>query len=955
MQSAVVAIDAESDFTAAFPAAGLGTTTGLWRFDAGGSSQSTGTGPGGNNALAFMHTETSGGGTLADRESNGLAAFGSVPAQSSRILHLRLAIQGPFGDGTEGLLIEHRAAGGAWAEAGFVHGWAYAADYTAGDAITDENGVDLTCVADGGWVDFSVAIPDSAAEVRLAPKYIVPPPQTSYTHDIALRQFHWSWDAALAPVALAGRATSVPAARGGLTIASDDTRGVVVLVAGEVMPSTLDWWIRRPAGETAEAGARVEGRRAAFARIPQDGDEIEIRAGAADGTLLFGGYLDEPNPAIIAPGVVAFALGAVGWRARLDKVRLPQADGIRIVKLDTAAEQLEALVELVSGEGFTSSVTLADDTPVRDDMRFGFAGPLADHAAALNDGIVTVLPDKAVVARSRSEISADLALGWDILERIGVERSRENFKTSLTVRGGALTRLESHAGRADGRYRLGGENNLEPEQSLFADLVGLGNGVLWQDERARGGASRGDSQRAVLLETADSADLLPASVVQGTDRSVSLLLQAIQATFGAATLLGDDAPLRWRQAVQEIDPPSETELAGVWRFRLATNTGFGGVVISRTGLHRELASDDTRVSFTDGTAEEYQAIIDANLVFAVRDDDTGDVWQGDYVSASLGNSRLRFATPAALWTHVAANPDHSYTVALATAYYAADVVGLRLEGVDLTDDAESDLGIAMQASDGTEYAFPLSDLTGTGGDDSAPYFWPLAVLPFDDVADVLDAIEKLRDGDSKLVIVDTTHARIDFANRALLASDTIVELEVVSLEAVDVDGVEQSIGGSEDAWCWNVATQALEELVPSDPPPTSINVQYKARHVTTETTGGAPHVDAVIVEPGIALPDEARIHARALLELDSRPIEEVVAYLQPGLGEEVVEGTGATIPQDVLDFFAVAGALATDIWRIEEVEIRPRGLRHQYRLRLLRRGARTDARDTWRRTFGAGR
>ena len=78
----------------------------------------------------------------------------------------------------------------------------------------------------------------------------------------------------------------------------------------------------------------------------------------------------------------------------------------------------------------------------------------------------------------------------------------------------------------------------------------------------------------------------------------------------------------------------------------------------------------------------------------------------------------------------------------------------------------------------------------------------------------------------------------------------------------------------------------------------------------------------------------------------------MVAALRPGLGQEIVEGTGATIPQDILDFFGVDGALATDVWRIEEIGIRPRGLRHQYELRLLRRGARTDARDTWRRTFG---
>ena len=124
-ETALFEMDSEADFSALFPDAIFGTSLGFWRFDDGASTQSADTGPGTNNVSPFVHTETTSS-VQATVESNGIADFGSVPDQVLRILRLRLSIQGLFGDGTEGLQIQHRASGtDAWSEAGFVYGWDY--------------------------------------------------------------------------------------------------------------------------------------------------------------------------------------------------------------------------------------------------------------------------------------------------------------------------------------------------------------------------------------------------------------------------------------------------------------------------------------------------------------------------------------------------------------------------------------------------------------------------------------------------------------------------------------------------------------------------------------------------------------------------------------------------------------------------------------------------------------
>ena len=53
-------------------------------------------------------------------------------------------------------------------------------------------GVERTAAADGGWIDFEIPIPDTAAQVRIHPRYFDGGGPT-YRHDVALRSFFWEW------------------------------------------------------------------------------------------------------------------------------------------------------------------------------------------------------------------------------------------------------------------------------------------------------------------------------------------------------------------------------------------------------------------------------------------------------------------------------------------------------------------------------------------------------------------------------------------------------------------------------------------------------------------------------------------------------------------------------------------------------------------------------------------
>ena len=193
-----VILDSLTDLQAAFDAT-VGSDGGRWRAAQNGSTVSGNTGPGTNNTLGFVYTETSGSEGIDVIEGRGILDMDSdeIPDGTNRVLNLRLAIAGDFADGTEGLeVLTREDDDDTWVQAGFMYGWAYSNDYDQGDTFDDENDVEQTVAADGGWVDFEVSIPDSAGQIQLRPHYIHGTDTQTWEHDIAFRSFSFDYDTA---------------------------------------------------------------------------------------------------------------------------------------------------------------------------------------------------------------------------------------------------------------------------------------------------------------------------------------------------------------------------------------------------------------------------------------------------------------------------------------------------------------------------------------------------------------------------------------------------------------------------------------------------------------------------------------------------------------------------------------------------------------------------------------
>ena len=184
-------LDALSDFIDFFDAR-TGTSNNMWRFDTGGSTGSSQTGPSANNPYPFVYFETS------SSNRNGIQSASLATAKDSalagwtgegRSVAFRACIQGVWtgAEDAEGLVFEGQLPGGAWEEFHHVPGWAYEATRNIDDVVTDTAGNDLTVVAAGGWVDFRVDVPTQYTGFRMFVRYTSA--LSTFRHDAAL----WQW------------------------------------------------------------------------------------------------------------------------------------------------------------------------------------------------------------------------------------------------------------------------------------------------------------------------------------------------------------------------------------------------------------------------------------------------------------------------------------------------------------------------------------------------------------------------------------------------------------------------------------------------------------------------------------------------------------------------------------------------------------------------------------------
>ena len=163
----------------------LGTNDGFWELLDDGRTGSSNTGPGSNSAGPYVATDATGA-SLDDLEENSVVDLNITsqwPQATDRILLLRVAVIGDFGDTDEGLRVQGRTGSGAWVDIELISGWSYSESYVVGSALGVYSGDARECVQDGGWADVEIVIPDAYDDLRFGP---IATAGDAFTHDIAL-------------------------------------------------------------------------------------------------------------------------------------------------------------------------------------------------------------------------------------------------------------------------------------------------------------------------------------------------------------------------------------------------------------------------------------------------------------------------------------------------------------------------------------------------------------------------------------------------------------------------------------------------------------------------------------------------------------------------------------------------------------------------------------------------
>ena len=169
----------------AFATFAEGSTAGRWAvLVGGGSTSSSGTGPGENSEGPYAATDASSGtfNSIEDNSTFDLDVEMAWPAVTGRVLRLECAVMGVFADAGEGVMVQGMAPGGQWEDVTLIRGWMHD-DYLLDDEMIDYAGAVNLCTRAGGWATFDVAIPDTHEQVRLR---LVASGGSVFQHDVAL-------------------------------------------------------------------------------------------------------------------------------------------------------------------------------------------------------------------------------------------------------------------------------------------------------------------------------------------------------------------------------------------------------------------------------------------------------------------------------------------------------------------------------------------------------------------------------------------------------------------------------------------------------------------------------------------------------------------------------------------------------------------------------------------------
>ena len=141
------------------------STDGAWRAQTSGTSGTSNTGPGSNSPGPYVYSETSASISVASIEANSkLVMLDSIMATwtgADRSITLRVCVQGAGWSGDdEGLRIKTGTSEADSTDLATLSGWTYSNSHAVDDEITNRQNDVYSVVEDGGWIDWTVDVPD---------------------------------------------------------------------------------------------------------------------------------------------------------------------------------------------------------------------------------------------------------------------------------------------------------------------------------------------------------------------------------------------------------------------------------------------------------------------------------------------------------------------------------------------------------------------------------------------------------------------------------------------------------------------------------------------------------------------------------------------------------------------------------------------------------------------------
>ena len=211
-------------------------TAGAWRAQTTGVTGTSNTGPGTNSSGPYVYSESSTASGPAEILTNSklvmLESIMDTWTGTDRSITLRICIQGTgWSANDEGLRITTGTTEADSTQLARLTGWDYSNTYTVGDTITNRQDDDYDIVLDGGWIDYTIDIPDGHEHFEIA-SFIVAS-GSYHLHDLAL------WQITLTNGA-GGSTDAVPEAPTAPTLTATETNIEVSLSADPTSDATID-------------------------------------------------------------------------------------------------------------------------------------------------------------------------------------------------------------------------------------------------------------------------------------------------------------------------------------------------------------------------------------------------------------------------------------------------------------------------------------------------------------------------------------------------------------------------------------------------------------------------------------------------------------------------------------------------------------------------------------------